>query len=47
MQNQKKVKSLIVCCILAIVILLTVSVVLIVNINLTKKELANQQQQLT
>ena len=44
--NQKKVKTLIVCSILAIVALLAISIALIVNINLAKKELAKQQQQI-
>ena len=45
--NQKKVKSIIFFCVTAIVVLLTVSVALIVNINLTKNELARQQEQIT
>ena len=46
MQNQKKVKKFIVCSILSIITLLIVSIVLIVNINKTNTELANQKQQI-
>ena len=44
--NKKKVKTLIVLFILATIALLVVSVALIVNINLAKKELNNQQSQI-
>ena len=46
MQNQKKVKALIICCIIAIFALITISISLIVNINLAKKEIAKQQNQI-
>jgi len=44
--KQKKVKTLIICCFLAIVALLAISIALIVNINIAKNEIAHQQQQL-
>ena len=46
MQKQKKVKTLIFFSIIAIVALIVISISLIVNINIAKKEIANQQNQI-
>ena len=44
--NHKKVKALIIFSIMAIFALIVVSVALIVNINIAKRDLKNQQQQI-
>lgn len=45
-KSSKKIKATITLCILSILALIVISIALIININLSKKEIYNQQKQL-